>query len=193
MQKRMKQIWGSNMNSLRTNHGVKHNFPFSWENKKMPLLWSELTSVKDLFHSVSCFWDSSLFLHVSVAQSFSLLSSSPLYGYIPIYLLIFFYIAVYSFFSFLAIPIPCGILVPQPGIELGPSAVNCRVLTTGPPGKSLFIDSYIDRYLDKFSFLLQEEITYGYFHHKLFLKQSFNFLRQIPRHELLIYNFWYMY
>lgn len=39
------------------------------------------------------------------------------------------------FFS--AVPWPYGILVPQPRTELEPSAV--RVLTTGPPGKSLVI------------------------------------------------------
>ena len=31
----------------------------------------------------------------------------------------------------------CGILVPQPGIELVPLQWKRRVLTTGPPGKSL--------------------------------------------------------
>ncbi len=33
-------------------------------------------------------------------------------------------------------PVACGILVPQPGIEPGSSAVNGRVLTTGPPSSS---------------------------------------------------------
>ena len=31
----------------------------------------------------------------------------------------------------------CGILVPQPGIELTPPESKHKVLTTGPPGKSL--------------------------------------------------------
>ena len=31
----------------------------------------------------------------------------------------------------------CGILTPQPGIEPSPDALEGKVLTTGPPGKSL--------------------------------------------------------
>ena len=31
----------------------------------------------------------------------------------------------------------CGILASQPGIEPAPSAMEGKVLTTGPPGKSL--------------------------------------------------------
>ena len=31
----------------------------------------------------------------------------------------------------------CGILAPQPGIEPTPPALEGKVLTTGPPGKSL--------------------------------------------------------
>ena len=31
----------------------------------------------------------------------------------------------------------CGTLVPQPGMEPTPSALEVRVLTTRPPGKSL--------------------------------------------------------
>ena len=34
--------------------------------------------------------------------------------------------------------VPCGILVPQSGIKPAPSTLEGRVLTTGPPGKSLF-------------------------------------------------------
>ena len=34
-------------------------------------------------------------------------------------------------------PEACGILAPQPGIESAPPALECEVLTTGPPGKSL--------------------------------------------------------
>ena len=30
----------------------------------------------------------------------------------------------------------CGILAPQPGIELVPSALKGDILTIGPPGKS---------------------------------------------------------
>ena len=35
-------------------------------------------------------------------------------------------------------PAACGILVPSPGIEPASSALQGGVLTTGPPGKSLF-------------------------------------------------------
>ena len=31
----------------------------------------------------------------------------------------------------------CGILAPQPGVEPAPPALEGKVLTTGPPGKSL--------------------------------------------------------
>ena len=31
----------------------------------------------------------------------------------------------------------CGILAPQPGMEPTPSALGGKVLTTGPPGKSV--------------------------------------------------------
>ena len=40
------------------------------------------------------------------------------------------------FWSFLAEA--CGILAPQPGIELACPALEGKVLTTGFPGKSLF-------------------------------------------------------
>ena len=36
----------------------------------------------------------------------------------------------------------CGILAPQPGIEPTPSALESQVLTTGPPGKSLFLHHF---------------------------------------------------
>ena len=36
----------------------------------------------------------------------------------------------------LSCPEACGILVPRPGIEPGPPALEGRFLTTGPPGKS---------------------------------------------------------
>ena len=36
----------------------------------------------------------------------------------------------------LSCPMACGILVPQPGIEPMSPALEGRVLTTGPPGKS---------------------------------------------------------
>ena len=32
----------------------------------------------------------------------------------------------------------CGILAPRPGIKLAPLALKGEVLTTGPPGKSLY-------------------------------------------------------
>ena len=40
----------------------------------------------------------------------------------------------------------CGILVPQPGVELASPALGGRFLTTGPPGKSVYrnIDSIKD-------------------------------------------------
>ena len=34
----------------------------------------------------------------------------------------------------------CGILAPQPGIEPTPSALEDKVLTTKPPGKSLYYE-----------------------------------------------------
>ena len=40
------------------------------------------------------------------------------------------------FFFFLAACTTCGILVPRPGIEPAPPALEGEVLTTGPPGKS---------------------------------------------------------
>ena len=45
----------------------------------------------------------------------------------------------FVFFFFLLHYIECGILliVPWPGIEPGPPVLKCRVLTSGPPGKSL--------------------------------------------------------
>ena len=47
----------------------------------------------------------------------------------------------------------CGILAPQPGIEPAPPALECEVLTTGPPGKSpLFIYLFIYSFLDSFPF-----------------------------------------
>ena len=36
----------------------------------------------------------------------------------------------------------CGILAPQPGIKLTPSASEGKVLTAGPPGKSLEEQSF---------------------------------------------------
>ena len=42
-------------------------------------------------------------------------------------------------FFFLSHCTTCGILVPWPGIEPVPLQQKCRVLTTGPPGKSLMI------------------------------------------------------
>ena len=41
---------------------------------------------------------------------------------------------MFDFFAHVA----CGILAPQPGIELTPPALEGRVLTTGPPEKSMF-------------------------------------------------------
>ena len=42
----------------------------------------------------------------------------------------------------------CGILGPQPGIKPAPPALECEVLTTGLPAKSLTICFYI--YSDSF-------------------------------------------
>ena len=39
----------------------------------------------------------------------------------------------------LVAPIACGILLPQPGIELEFSALEDTFLTMGPPGKSLLL------------------------------------------------------
>ena len=50
--------------------------------------------------------------------------------------------ALWIFFFFLreggAQYAACGILIPQPGIELRPTSVRDGVLTTGPPGHSLW-------------------------------------------------------
>ena len=45
-----------------------------------------------------------------------------------------------DFFFFLAVP--CGILVPGPGIEPVPSALGAQSLNTGLPGKSLIPTFY---------------------------------------------------
>ena len=50
----------------------------------------------------------------------------------------------------LSCPAACGILVPRPGIEPTSSALEGGVLTTGPPGKSLFL-----------SFEEEEKVTWG--------------------------------
>ena len=47
-------------------------------------------------------------------------------------ILLLFYVLVYG-------PEACGILTPQPRIELSFPALEGRVLTTGPPGKSLYL------------------------------------------------------
>lgn len=52
-----------------------------------------------------------------------------------------FYISANKVFHFLLLLFwlhhtTCGILVSWPGIELKPCAVGCRVITTGPSGKS---------------------------------------------------------
>ena len=39
-------------------------------------------------------------------------------------------------FLFFSGPEACGILAPQPGIEPAPPALEGKILTTGPPGKS---------------------------------------------------------
>ena len=39
----------------------------------------------------------------------------------------------------LSCPVACGILVPRPGIEPTSLALEGGFLTTGPPGKSLFL------------------------------------------------------
>lgn len=101
IQKRMKQILGSSMNLWRKNHGMKCNFLFSWENRRMPSLQFQLTFVKDFFYSVSRLGDSSLFLHISVAHSFLLLSTIALHGYITVYFLILLLIDTWTVSSFL--------------------------------------------------------------------------------------------
>ena len=55
-----------------------------------------------------------------------------------------------------------GTLVPRPGMEPVPPALESRVLTTGPPGKSPMIHFkltyvYSARYRSKFNFF-----SYGY-------------------------------
>ena len=39
--------------------------------------------------------------------------------------------------------VACGILVSQPGVEPGSPAVGAQSLTTGSPGKSLYIIEYL--------------------------------------------------
>ena len=55
-------------------------------------------------------------------------------------------------------PKACGILVPWPGIKPAPPALEGDVLTTGPPGKSLWRYSWLYFYLF-FRFQGQVEIT----------------------------------
>ena len=45
----------------------------------------------------------------------------------------------------------CGILTPRPGIKPTPNPLEAEVLTTGPPGKSLyiFIDWIDDEWMDE--------------------------------------------
>ena len=55
-----------------------------------------------------------------------------------------FWVFFFMVFYFLAIR-HVGILAPQPGIKPSPSALESKVLTTGPPGKSLersILESY---------------------------------------------------
>ena len=54
----------------------------------------------------------------------------------PVLLLISFF-GLFGFFFFFFCCAVCGILVPWPGIEPIPLFIGSRVLTTGPPGKSL--------------------------------------------------------
>ena len=50
-----------------------------------------------------------------------------------------FSVLCFGFFLFLFGHKACGILVPQPGIKPATPALEGKVLTTGPPGKSLFL------------------------------------------------------
>ena len=59
----------------------------------------------------------------------------------------FFFLFVYKFylftyFHFQMHPAVCGILVPWPGIEPTLPALEGRVLTTRPPGKSRMLDFF---------------------------------------------------
>ena len=54
---------------------------------------------------------------------------------------------LFLFWSFW--PHSCGILGPQPGIEPALPALEVRVLTTGPPGKSC--DSYLMKQMERYS------------------------------------------
>ena len=47
----------------------------------------------------------------------------------------------FAYFFFFSSGTACRILVPQPGIELGPQAWKLWVLTTGPPGTCLLFPS----------------------------------------------------
>ena len=48
----------------------------------------------------------------------------------------------------------CGILAPRPGIEPVPPALEGKVLTTGPPGKSLVCILYSEVLLHLILFIL---------------------------------------
>ena len=48
------------------------------------------------------------------------------------------FLLFYAFFGHEA----CGILAPRPGIEPSPPALECGVLTTGPPGESRYPDTF---------------------------------------------------
>ena len=50
-----------------------------------------------------------------------------------------FFTLLIVFFFLLPCCMACGILVPQPGMEPGPSELRVQSLTTGPPGNSLLI------------------------------------------------------
>ena len=56
----------------------------------------------------------------------------------------------------------CGILAPRPGIEPAPPALEGEVLTTGPPGKSLFLINLRGNSLFKIIMATMYPIMYAY-------------------------------
>ena len=71
-----------------------------------------------------------LFFFLHTTRLFFMLTIFKLFTELVTILLLF-----YVLFYF--VPELCGILVPRPGIESSPPALEGKVLTTGPPGKSL--------------------------------------------------------
>ena len=72
----------------------------------------------------------------------------------------------------------CRILVPEPGMETAPSALEGKVLTTGPPGKSLkaflFLKSLKNKYIHEILcvFFLKELLAFILMMERWFTKRK---------------------